>query len=91
MKITWTFYPKNQPSISLELIYDYRLDSLKLDCGGIIDRTRNIAVVDWKTFSVFNKGENEEKKAAFAGLADASTFSHSSIDKDLILSESYQT
>lgn len=85
MRITWTFYPKNQPSICLELIYDYRLDALKLDCGGIIDKFRNVAVVDWKTFSVFNKGENNEKKAAFAKLADASDFTHAAIDKDLLL------
>lgn len=85
MKITWTFYPKNQPSICLELIYDYRLDALKLDCGGIIDRIRNVAVVDWKTFSIFNKGENNEKKAAFAKLADAANFTHTDIDKDLFL------
>lgn len=85
MRITWTFYPKNQPSICLELIYDYRLDALKLDAGGIIDRIRNIAVVDWKTFSVFNKGENNEKKAAFAKLADATSFHHPSVDKDLFL------
>lgn len=85
MKITWTFYPKNQPSICLELIYDYRLDALKLDCGGIIDRIRNVAVVDWKTFSIFNKGESNEKKAAFAKLADAANFTHTDIDKDLFL------
>ncbi len=85
MNITWTFYPKHQPSICLELIYDYRLDALKLDCGGIIDRIRNIAVVDWKTFSTFNKGENNEKKAAFARLVDAASFTHTSINKDLLL------
>ncbi|WP_207220052.1 hypothetical protein [Emticicia agri] len=85
MKITWTFYPKNQPSICLELIYEYRLDALKLDCGGVIDRNRNIAIVDWKTFSIFNKGENNEKKAAFARLADASDFTHAGVDKDLFL------
>ena len=85
MKITWTFYPKNQPSVCLELIYDYRLDALKLDCGGIIDRIRNIAIVDWRTFSIFNKGENQEKKYAFAKFMDASDFNHSGIDKNLIL------
>jgi hypothetical protein len=85
MKITWTFYPKNQPAVCLELIYDYRLDALKLDSGGIIDKIRNRAVVDWKTFSIFNKGENEEKKAAFAKLADAENFTHSNIDKELFL------
>ena len=85
MKITWTFYPKNQPSVCLELIYDYRLDALKLDSGGIIDRIRNIAIVDWKTFSIFNKGENPEKKSAFAKLADASDFNHDEITEDLIL------
>ncbi|GAB3512863.1 hypothetical protein [Emticicia fontis] len=85
MKITWTFYPKNQPSVCLELIYDYRLDALKLDCGGIIDRIKNIAVVDWKTFSVFNKGESNEKKAAFAKLADVADFVHENIDKNTLL------
>jgi hypothetical protein len=85
MKITWTFYPKNQSSVCLELIYDYRLDALKLDCGGIIDKIRNIAVVDWKTFSIFNKGENQEKKVAFAKLADVASFYHPDIDKNLLL------
>ena len=85
MKITWTFYPKNQPSVCLELIYDYRLDALKLECGGIIDRNRNIAIVDWKTFSIFNKGETHEKKYAFSKLADASDFNYTGIDKSMSL------
>lgn len=90
MKITWTFYPKNQPFVCLELIYDYRLDALKLNSGGIIDKSRNVAIVDWKTFSIFNKGENNEKKAAFARLADAKDFSHTEIEKDLFLTTKFE-
>lgn len=65
MKLTWTFYPKGQPSVTLTVVYLPKLDKRHLPEGGILNLDTNTAYVNWSTFQTFNKGELKAKQWAF--------------------------
>jgi hypothetical protein len=66
MKITWTFYPKNQPSVSLTIIYTPSLDHESEPGFLIVDA--NTAYVDWSSFRIFDSTDAQAKKDLFASL-----------------------
>ena len=68
MKLTWTFYPRNQCAVSLEVRYLAELDDFKLPSGGFLLQEENIAVVDLKTYWHFNSASVEERRHAFQKL-----------------------
>lgn len=65
MKITWTFYPRNQPSITLTVIYVPRLDAGQFH---LLYEPTNTAFVDWDTFKIFNGSDLKAKQDAFKRL-----------------------
>jgi hypothetical protein len=66
MKITWTFYSKNQPSVSLTVIYTPSLDH-ESEPGFLIVEA-NTAYVDWNSFRIFDSTDAQAKKNLFASL-----------------------
>jgi hypothetical protein len=66
MKITWTFYPKNQPSVSLTVIYTPSLD--RESEPGFLIVEANTAYVDWSSFRIFDSTDTQAKKNLFASL-----------------------
>ena len=72
MKLTWTFYPKGLPSITLTVMYVPRLDALPLT--GYLEVDTNTAYVNWSHFRIFNTGDQATKKALFASLIRVDTF-----------------
>lgn len=77
MRLTWSFYPKNQPSVTLTVIYVPELDPEKLVSGGYLDTPNNVAYVDWATFRRFDSADLASRKDAFqqlTPLADAAGF-----------------
>ncbi|WP_020597893.1 hypothetical protein [Spirosoma panaciterrae] len=68
MKLTWTFYPKNEPSISLEVNYVPELDGKDLEGGGFLHISTNRAFVNWITFRRFDEASVKSRKDAFARL-----------------------
>jgi hypothetical protein len=66
MKLTWTFYPKGQASISLTVVYVPKLDALSV--AGYLDVATNTAYVSWTNFRIFDTGEQSLKKSLFSAL-----------------------
>lgn len=72
MKLTWTFYPKNQPSITLTVVYVPRLDALA--ATGYLDVDTNTAYVNWVSFRIFDTGDQLLKKSLFSSLTRVNQF-----------------
>lgn len=72
MKLTWTFYPKGQPSITLTVVYVPRLDALA--ATGYLDVDTNTAYVNWSSFGVFNTSDPASKRALFGSLTRVNQF-----------------
>ncbi|MGV3558926.1 hypothetical protein [Larkinella arboricola] len=68
MKLTWTFYSKTEPAITLTVIYVSELDHHQLEYGGFLDQESNRAYVDWATFRRFDDTSVKVRKDAFARL-----------------------
>lgn len=68
MKLTWTFYPRNQCAVTLEVNYLAELDEFNLPSGGFLLQEKNIACVDLKTYLHFNATSVEERRHAFQKL-----------------------
>ena len=66
MKLTWTFYPRGQPSIALTVVYVPKLDNVPVT--GYLDVDTNTAFVNWANFQVFNSTDQVSKKALFGAL-----------------------
>ncbi|OIN59793.1 hypothetical protein [Arsenicibacter rosenii] len=68
MKVTWTYYLKEEGrTIDLEVIYVPALDKHTLKGGGF--RTMdNVAIVNRSTFHIFSHGELSERQAAYRHL-----------------------
>lgn len=66
MKLTWTFYPRGQPSISLTVVYIPKLDDVPV--AGYLDVDTNTAFVSRANFQVFNSTDQITKKALFESL-----------------------
>ena len=73
MKLTWTFYPKNQPSITLTVVYVPTLDAH--GGSGYLEVDTNTAYVSWVNFRIFNSGDQALKKALFGSLIRVDRFS----------------
>ncbi len=65
MKLTWTFYPRLQPSITLTVIYVPKLDAAQ---AHFLYEPTNTAFVDWQTFKIFNGADAHAKRDAFQRL-----------------------
>lgn len=72
MKLTWTFYPKGQPSITLTVLYVPGLDASPT--AGYLEVDTNTAYVSWASFRVFNAGNQADKKALFGSLTRVDQF-----------------
>ncbi|MFD1141528.1 hypothetical protein ACFQ4C_10435 [Larkinella insperata] len=68
MKLTWTFYSKTEPAITLTVFYVAELDRHQLEYGGFLDPESNRAYVDWVTFKRFDDASVKGRKDAFARL-----------------------
>ncbi|GAB3254388.1 hypothetical protein GCM10027347_14810 [Larkinella harenae] len=68
MKLTWTFYSKTEPAITLTVIYVSTLDPHQLEHGGFLDQESNRAYVDWVTFKRFDDASVKVRRDAFARL-----------------------
>ena len=66
MKLTWTFYPKGQPVVTLSVVYVPELDAP--NAVGFLETETNTAYVNWDSFRVFDKGSTVEKRALFGAL-----------------------
>ena len=66
MKLTWTFYPKGEPSITLTVVYLPKLDAAPT--AGYLDVDTNTAYVNWANFQLFNTTDQVIKKALFGAL-----------------------
>ena len=69
MKLTWTFYPKNNDgqSITLTVVYVPALDAEQLPGGGFLTPD-NVAYVDWATYKLFDHRELSARQQAFGRL-----------------------
>ena len=69
MKLTWTFYPKNNDgkSVTLTVIYVPELDGEKLPSGGFLTMN-NVAYVDWTTYKLFDHQDLQARQHAFGKL-----------------------
>ncbi len=72
MKLTWTFYPKSQPSITLTVIYVPQLDVTP--ATGYLDVDANTAYVNWASFRIFDTGDQVLKKSLFGSLIRVDQF-----------------
>ena len=72
MKLTWTFYPKGQPSITLTVLYVPELDALP--DTGYLEVGTNTAYVSWSSFRIFDRGDQSTKKALFSSLTRVDQF-----------------
>lgn len=72
MKLTWTFYPKGQPSITLTVFYLPKLD--QLTDAGYLEIGTNTAYVNWGAFRIFDSGDQPSKKALFESLTRVDSF-----------------
>ena len=79
MKLTWTFYPKGQPSITLTVVYVPRLDAVPV--AGYLDVDTNTAFVNWATFQMFNSTDQVSKKAVFASLVRMSAEDRQAVNR----------
>ena len=66
MKLTWTFYPKGEPGITLTVVYVPQLDGFT--DAGYLEVDANTAYVNWTNFRVFNSTDQSAKKALFGSL-----------------------
>lgn len=66
MTLTWTFYPKYEPSVTLSIKYLPVID--KSGNWGYLHAETNQAWVSWNYFKVFDRGDIKAKKDAFARL-----------------------
>jgi 23S rRNA C2498 (ribose-2'-O)-methylase RlmM len=66
MKLTWTFYPKYEPRITLSVVYVPEID--KTGKWGFLHVESNQAWVCWECFKVFDRGDVKAKKEAFGRL-----------------------
>ena len=66
MTLTWTFYPKGQPSVTLTAVYAARLDGLSI--AGYLEVDTNTAYVSWDNFRIFNTNDQSAKKTLFGSL-----------------------
>ncbi|WP_046375601.1 hypothetical protein [Spirosoma radiotolerans] len=66
MKLTWTFYPKGEPNITLTVVYVPQLDAFTV--AGYLEVDTNTAYVNWTNFRVFNSTDQSAKKALFGSL-----------------------
>jgi 23S rRNA C2498 (ribose-2'-O)-methylase RlmM len=66
MKLTWTFYPKYEPRITLSVVYVPEID--KTEKWGFLHVESNQAWVCWECFKVFDRGDIKAKKDAFSRL-----------------------
>lgn len=78
MRLTWTFYPKQQPAVTLTVIYLPKLDGQS--SAGYLEINSNTAYVGWNSFRVFNHGDQAEKKALFASLIRVDQFNPVALD-----------
>lgn len=67
MKLTWTFYPKGQPSVTLTVVYRPELDHTSQ--AGYLETETNTAFVSWDCFRIFDRGSQVDKKALFESLS----------------------
>lgn len=67
MKLTWTFYPKGQPSVTLTVVYRPELDQTSQ--AGYLETETNTAFVSWDCFRIFDRGSQADKKALFESLS----------------------
>ncbi|MFD2937170.1 hypothetical protein [Spirosoma flavum] len=72
MKLTWTFYPKGQPSITLTVVYLPQLDAISVT--GYLEVDTNTAYVGWANFRIFNTSDQTTKKALFGSLTRVNKF-----------------
>ena len=68
MKLTWTFYPKYQDSITFTVVYVPELDKHRLSKGGFLYEPTNTAYVNYDTYRCFDKGDTKMKQDAFGQL-----------------------
>ena len=66
MKLTWTFYPKFEKAITLQVSYLLRID--KTGAWGFLHVESNQAWVSWDCFKCFDRGDIKAKKDAFQRL-----------------------
>ena len=66
MRITWTFYPKYEQKITLSVNYIPSMD--KPGAWGFLHVETNQAWVCWDCFKIFDRGDVNAKKDAFARL-----------------------
>ena len=66
MKLTWTFYPKYEKAITLNVLYMPRID--KTGAWGFLHVESNQAWVSWDCFKCFDRGDIKAKKDAFQRL-----------------------
>ena len=77
MKLTWTFYPKGEPSITLTVIYVPQLDTFS--AAGYLEVDTNTAYVNWANFRVFDSTDQPAKKALFGSLVRVNRFDTSTV------------
>jgi hypothetical protein len=78
MKLTWTFYPKYEPSITLSIVYLPDID--KTGKWGFLHVESNQAWVSWECFKVFDRGDVKAKKEAFERLIRDEFINNENID-----------
>lgn len=66
MKLTWTFYPKFEKAITLQVSYLPHID--KSGAWGFLHVESNQAWVSWDCFKCFDRGDIKAKKDAFQRL-----------------------
>jgi hypothetical protein len=78
MKLTWTFYPKYEPRITLSVAYVPEID--KTGKWGFLHVESNQAWVCWDCFKVFDQGDIKAKKDAFNRLIRSEFINNENID-----------
>ncbi|AEI47632.1 hypothetical protein [Runella slithyformis] len=68
MKLTWTFYPRHQDSVTLTVVYVPELDNHHLPKGGFLYEPTNTAYVNYDSYRCFDKGDTKMKQDAFGQL-----------------------
>jgi hypothetical protein len=76
MRLTWTFYPNGQPSVTLTVIYVPRLDGPDNQLTGYLEVDTNTAYVNWSGFRIFNSDDQPTKRALFESLTRVDTFTN---------------
>ena len=68
MKLSWTFYPKGEKAVTLDVVYVPELDKHRLEGGGYLHVDTNTAFVNWDTYRRFDEAAIESRTDAFARL-----------------------